>query len=56
MYIGFLQQLSSGCGELLHLAPHPAVICVEKPYLGGFVEGFEAWPITPHDSMKKVTG
>lgn len=36
----FATQLGRRCGELLHLAPHPAVICVEKPYLGGFVEGF----------------
>eukprot|EP00435_Cladocopium_sp_Y103_P065172 s207_g27.t1 len=36
----FATQLGRRCGELLHLAPHPVVLCVEKPYLEGFVEGF----------------
>ena len=30
-------------GEMLRMATRPALLCIEKPYLEGFVDSFVAW-------------
>ncbi len=37
------QMLGPVSGEMLRMATRPALLCIEKPYLEGFVDSFVAW-------------